>query len=183
MRPNLTPIAHDPMKSATSILRVTTLAVAIALIASCSTPNINSAQPISIPSSLTTQDVKLAILYAIYPVKTPTEWTHIEQMTDNALKAAFPFSYGKVERSENWFLEEIRSSSVLVGYDDGDHYLRVEYLIDGGRIIQKIDGSRNLGQTGETIKKDAFEFLGAMESKIRQSMGILSAMKAEADKK
>jgi hypothetical protein len=40
-----------------------------------------------------------------------------------------------------------------------------------------------LGQTGETIKKDAFEFLGAMESKIRQSMGILSAMKAEVDKK
>jgi hypothetical protein len=171
------------MKSEKSILSCTGLLFAMALMASCSTPSINSAQPISVPSALTTQDVKLAILYAIYPVKTPTEWTHIEQMADNALKAAFPFSYGRVERSENWFLEEIRGSSVLVGYDDGDHYLRVEYVIAGDKIFQKIDGSRNLGQTGETIKKDAFEFLGAMESKIRQSMGILSAMKAEVDKK
>ena len=171
------------MKRIKPILPYIALIVAMAFTVSCSTPSINSAQPISIPSGLTAQDVKLAILYAIYPVKTPTEWTHIEQMTDSALKAAFPFSYGKVERSETWFLEEIRTSSVLVGFDDGDHYLRVEYVIDGGRILQKIDGSRNLGQTGETIKKDAFEFLGAMESKIRQSMGILSAMKAESEKK
>jgi hypothetical protein len=171
------------MKSAKSILPSAGLVIAMALMAACSTPSINSTQPISIPSGLTTQDVKLAIIYAIYPGKTPTEWSHIDQMTDNALKAAFPFTYSKVDRSENWFLEEIRSGSVLIGFDDGDHYLRVEYVIDRGRIIQRIDGSRNLGQTGETIKKDAFEFLGAMESKIRQSMGILSAMKAESDKK
>jgi hypothetical protein len=57
-----------------------------------------------------------------------------------------------------------------------------QYVVDGRRILQKIDGSRNLGQTSESIKKDAFEFLGAMESKLRQSMGILSAMKAERDK-
>jgi hypothetical protein len=171
------------MNRTKAILPYVSLIVAMAFVVSCSTPSINSAQPISIPSGLKVQDVKLAILYAIYPVKTPTEWTPIEQMTDNALKAAFPFSYGKVERSENWFLEEIRNNSVLVGFDDGDHYLRVEYVIDAGRIVQKIDGIRNLGQTSETIKKDAFEYLGTMESKIRQSMGILSAMKAESEKK
>ena len=167
------------MKNAVSLLSCAVLSAAVLLVAACSTPNINSAQPIPIPSALTTQDVKLAIIYALYPSKTPTEWTHVEEMTDSALKAAFPFTYSKMERRDSWFLEEIRSGSVLVGFDDGDHYMRVEYVIAEGRIKQRIDGSRNLKQSGDSIDKDAFEYLGSMESKIRQSMGILSAIKTD----
>ena len=105
--------------------------------------------------------------------------TTTEKITDNALRAAFGFAYRKVSQGD-WFVEEVREHSVLVGYQNRDHYLRVEYVIESSRVIQRIDGSRNLEQSRNSIHKAVFDWLGIMESKIRQSMGIISSLKADA---
>jgi hypothetical protein len=168
------------MKKITLNVGRITLAVTVWFAASCHTMNINSALPITIPVGLGVQDVKLAILSAVYPEKAPHEWTPWEKMTDNALRAAFGFGYAKANRSERWFVEEVRANSITVGFDSGNHYFRVEYLIEGNELIQKIDGSRNLDQSGNSIHRAVFEWLGEMESRIRESMGVVSALKANS---
>ncbi len=144
----------------------------------CRTVSINSAQSIPVPAGLSSQDVKLAILSAVYPEQAPQKMTVAEKMTDNALKAAFPFGYSKVNRSGRWFVEELKSGSVMVGYTEDEYYLRVEYLIEDSKIVPRIDGSRNLKQTEQSIHKTVFEWLGDLDVQIRQNMGRVSALKA-----
>lgn len=151
-------------------------------LAACSTVNINSAQPISIPQNLNKQEVKLAILSAVYPEKTPREWTPAEQMADSALTAYFGYAYSSNSKG-HWYVEEIRSDSVLIGFDNRGYYFRVEYIIESSQIIQRIDGSRGLKQTEDSIHKSVFKWLGGLESKTRRSMGQVSAMKAASKTK
>lgn len=70
----------------------------VLILQACTTTNINSAQPISIPQNLTKQEVKLAILAAVYPEKAPREWTPAEQMVDSALSAYFGYAYNRNSR-------------------------------------------------------------------------------------
>lgn len=169
-----------------NLLRLTCSSIMLTgmiFLSSCSSVNINSASPILVPSGLLTQEVKLAIISAVYPEKAPREWTPVEAMTDSALRAFFGFSYDRVNKGQHWFVEDVRSDSVLVGFDSDDQYFRVEYQIRNGQIAQRIDGSRNLNQTKNEIDEDVFEWLGSMESRIRQSMGNVAAMKADFEQK
>ena len=148
----------------------------VLILQACTTTNINSAQPISIPQNLTKQEVKLAILAAVYPEKAPREWTPAEQMADRALSAYFGYAYSRNSKG-HWFVEEVRPNSVLIGFENRAHYFRTEYIIENAQIIQRIDGSRNLKQSGNSIHKAVFKWLGGLESKTRASMGNISAMK------
>jgi hypothetical protein len=157
--------------------------IALALILqACTTTSINSAQPISIPQNLTKQEVKLAILAAVYPEKVPREWTPAEQMADSALSAYFGYTYSRNSKG-HWFVEEVKPNSVLIGFENRGHYFRTEYIIENTQIIQKIDGSRNLKQSGNSIHKAVFKWLGELESKTRASMGNISAMKYASQNK
>jgi len=148
--------------------------------AGCTSADINSAPSISVPSGLTTQDVKLAILLSIDPAKAPPEMNVDQQMTDNALRAFFGYAYSKhADRRGQWFLEEIRERSVLVGFDNRKHYFRAEFIIGDHAITQRIDGSRNLDQTSTKIHRATFDWLGMFETKIRQNMGTISALKSK----
>ncbi len=170
------------MKKITTVIAQAIVIILSCASVSCRTTNLNSAAPILIPAGLSTQEVKLAILSAIYPDKAPREWTPMEKMTDNALKAAFGFGYSKVNRSGQWFIEEVKEKSVVAGFERGKYYFRVEFIAEGNQLIQRIDGSRNLEQSNNSIHKSVFDWLGEMESKIRQSMGVISAMKAGASR-
>lgn len=158
------------------------LAVFAFALQACTSMDIDSAPPISIPQNLTKQEVKLAILSAVYPEKAPREWTPAEQIADSALNALLGYSYGRSSRG-HWFVEEIRENSVLIGFENRGYYFRTEYIIESAQIIQKIDGSRGLEQTKNSIHKSVFRWLGALESKTRASMGNLSAMKYAAQHK
>ncbi|RLJ16462.1 hypothetical protein DJ030_17080 [bacterium endosymbiont of Escarpia laminata] len=134
--------------------------------------DINSASTIFIPDKLNKQEVKLAILNAIEPVSYPITQSAVESMVDAGLTAGFGPIYDFVrERKGYWFVEDIRKDSVFAGYDNGKHYFRVEYIIGDYEILQRIDASRNLKQTEDSIHKRVFTWLGQMESRIRQSMG------------
>jgi hypothetical protein len=169
------------MKLISKIIKVGAFLSFVLSLAACSTVDINSAEPISIPQNLNKQEVKLAILSAVYPEKAPREWTPVEQMADSALTAYFGYAYSGNSKG-HWYVEEVRSDSVLIGFDNRGFYLRVEYIIKGSQIIQRIDGSRGLKQSEDSIHKSVFKWLGGLESKTRQSMGRVSAMKSASNK-
>ena len=164
------------MKLKFAIVKIGCLLTLALFLQACTTTDINSAQPISIPKNLTKQDVKLAILAAVYPEKAPREWTPAEQMADNALNAYFGYAYSRNSKG-HWFVEEVKPNSVLIGFENRGYYFRTEYIIENYQIIQKIDGSRGLKQSDNSIHKAVFKWLGELESKTRASMGNISAMK------
>lgn len=158
----------------TSTFLKTLVLLSFVMLFGCRTVSIQSAKDIRIPGGLDKQAVKLAIISAVYPNNGAREWTPMEKMTDEALNSVLWF-YKQQGDNGKWFVEELRENSVVVGYDNGKHYFRVEYIVTDSVIQQRIDGSRNLSQTSRTIHKAVFEWLGQMESKIRESMGMLSA--------
>lgn len=170
------------MKSSLGTIRIGFLIALALILQACTTTDINSAQPISVPHNLTKQDVKLAILVAVYPEKAPTEWSPAEQMADSALNAYFGYAYSRNSKG-HWFVEEVRPNSVVIGFQNRSHYFRTEYIIQDTQIIQKIDGSRNLKQSDDSIHKAVFTWLGTLESKTRASMGNISAMKYASQNK
>ena len=139
--------------------------------------NIKSAQPIFVPNNLSAQEVKIAILSAVNPRSKPIKLSQYQKITDSALRAHFGFRYQNIDSGGRWFIENIKKNSVMVGFENGKHYFRVEYIITKSQIIQRIDGSRNLSQTEDTIHKSVFRWLGQMESNIRQSMGSIVSIK------
>jgi hypothetical protein len=148
----------------------------------CKTVAVDEVPPISISQGLTKSEQKLAILLAVNPVEpgeTEQALKNHEKITDSALKAIFGKRYKSINQSrENyWFVEDIRENSILVGYDNDKHYLRIEYLLSDGNIYQRIDGSRNLDQNGDQIHKAAKVWMGEMESKIRKSAGQVALLK------
>jgi len=147
----------------------------ILFVIGCKSVDINSASPIMVPSGLSLQDVKVAILNAVNPKENPIKLTPYQQITDSALKAHYGFLYKSINTKRRWFLEDIRKDSLLVGYDNGNYYFRVEYKIGKSQIIQRIDGSRNLDQTETTIHKGVFQKLGQMEVNIRKELGMIAS--------
>jgi|GEM_PF-4629790 len=104
----------------------TPIILATILLLSCTTMDIKSAAPISVPDILSTQDIKIAILNSVNPIHKEIKLKPFEKMTDNALKAFFGWSYQKIGRRKRWFVESVQPKSIFVGFDDGRHYFRVE---------------------------------------------------------
>jgi hypothetical protein len=159
----------------TRVISVIAVLVMMVPMGSCRTVDKSEIGKITIPKGLGMQDVKLAILLAASPQQASREWTPAERMTDNALKAAFPF-YQKVQRQRRWFPEEITPNSVILGYDNGKHYFRIEYAIEQNEIFPKVVGSRNLSESESRIHKSAIEWIGSFESEIRRQLGRVSLL-------
>jgi hypothetical protein len=104
------------------------------------------------------------------------------ELTDQALKAMFPWTYRTQSRRGSWFVEDLRTNSVVAGFDNGKHYLRVEYFIGSGVIAPRIDGSRNLKQDPDSIHEAALQWMGQLESHIRANLGIVSSEVAKDQK-
>ena len=145
----------------------------VSFLASCKSMNINSAQPIMIPSGLSVQHVKFAILKSITPDDKAEKITNYQKITDRALKARFGFMYKGLNNANQWFVEDVTENSVIAGFNKGNHYFRVEYVIKNSQIYQNIVGSKNLNQTDETIHKAVFVWLHNMEVNIRSNMGAI----------
>lgn len=159
--------------------RVVFLFILSVLAVSCTSVNIDSAKPISVPTGLTIQEVKLAIVRAVSPQSSPPELNQYQEITDRALRAHFGFRYQSANQKGRWFIERIEGNSVFVGFDNRKHYFGVEYVIENHQVSQKIDGSRNLGQSDTRIHKAVFRWLGEMESNIRQQMWNVKSYKGQ----
>jgi hypothetical protein len=139
----------------------------------CNTTSYQSLDVIQIPEGVSTQHAKYAIIAAIYSTA-PRPMTPEMEFTDRALQAMFPWTYRSQSRRGSWFVEDIRKDSIVAGFDNTKHYLRVEYFIASGVIAPRIDGSRNLRQNSDRIHHAALEWMGQLETRIRANLGIVA---------
>lgn len=151
-----------------TIMSVLFILSTLFFVSACKTMDVRDIQPISIPSKLTQQEVKDSIVNAVNPDGKPTELKH---------KRYFgPFAQTSSSQGF-WYIEDVKDSSVVVGFNNGKHSFSTEYLITGSQITKQILSSQNLKQSANSIHKAVFGWLDQLDAKIKQNMGYLVSTK------
>lgn len=154
------------------------LVVSVALV-SCRTTEIKSLPVVYVPAGLVATDVKAAIVQAVAPQPIPegTNWQHI---TDSLLSAKVIGYRSEFRRRRTWFVEGFEPNAVVVDYDNGKHYMRLRLAISPEAISPTILESRNLDQSGNSIHKNALEWIDRLCGDIRVSLGQIALLKEQS---
>jgi len=154
--------------------------------------NMTTMNPALIPHGLDTRDAKAAMVQAIaqkditQAQDTPQgdatrAWTGI---VDSLLSARVwgyksQFNASATRALRYWYIESVDDTSVTYGYKAGKYYLSVRYDITQEQITPKILLSENLKQKGDTIHPSAIDWISALTTEIRKTLGQFSALKSE----
>jgi hypothetical protein len=157
-----------------------TLATLCALLtAGCRTTRIGTITPIPIPAALTARDAQAAIVQTTMAeppaIAEGSNWEKIVDSVMSARLMGYRSQFGK--KSSLWFVEDIEPSTVILGYQRGEYYLRVRMNISSGQIRPTIDGSKNLDQHGAKIHENALVWVDTLCVDIRATLGKYVLMK------
>ena len=131
-----------------------------------------------VPSGMTRQDVELGILVAtglnLPQEKQLESW---QSMVDNVLEMIPVYKSADEQDDEKWIFETIEPSAIYASYKNGDEMLRARMDYNTSKITYRIDGSRYLKESGNTIHRQANTWLEDLKIKVNRSLGRIQAMK------
>ncbi len=149
---------------------VSSLALVL-LLSGCRTSPIPN-PTIAVPPNLSRNQVTYAIASAIANNPEPVGLTKSEEMTDNALRAAFGPFYRRVgrEEDEEWFLESVEPDVILAGCARRNHYLRTAIHITNEQATIEIIEAENLRFDGERIHSTVVYWIQDLKARIRRAL-------------
>lgn len=131
-----------------------------------------------VPSGMTRKDVQLGILAATglnLPQERQLEsW---QAMVDNALEMIPVYKSASESDDKKWIFETIEPSTIYASYKNGDEMLKARMDYTTSSITYRIDSSRSLRESGNTIHRQANTWLGDLKVKVARSLGRIQAMK------
>jgi hypothetical protein len=142
---------------------------------------------IAVPAGLNANDVEVVVLYELVDKRVPVDLNPGERITDNAMKALFPFRYRRVSEREQslWYPESVEKGVIYAGYErnGGKHYLRVaiEYTDDAVKI--RFVESRGVSQVDNRIHRNAVIWIDQLEVRIRRALGKTATTRALGGRK
>jgi len=127
---------------------------------------------------MTRQDVELGILVAtglnLPQEKQLESW---QSMVDNVLEMIPVYKSADEQDDEKWIFETIEPSTIYASYKNGDEMLRARMDYNISKITYRIDSSRYLKESGNTIHRQANTWLEDLKIKVNRSLGRIQAMK------
>lgn len=131
-----------------------------------------------VPNGMTRQDVELGILVAtglnLPQEKQLESW---QSMVDNVLEMIPVYKSADEQDDEKWIFETIEPSTIYASYKNGDEMLRARMDYNTSKVTYRIDSSRYLKESGNTIHRQANTWLEDLKIKVNRSLGRIQAMK------
>jgi len=98
-------------------------------------------------------------------------------MVDNVLEMIPVYKSADEQDDEKWIFETIEPSTIYASYKNGDEMLRARMDYNTSKITYRIDSSRYLKESGNTIHRQANTWLEDLKIKVNRSLGRIQAMK------
>jgi hypothetical protein len=133
-----------------------------------------SPPPIDLRYGLEVEDVELAILLAIADPLEPPALKPEQEITDELLQEILCERRGIRRAGNPWSFEGREPGLLFASYERGSVYMRVAIRFDDRLVMLRIVASRNLGQSGDRIRNEAFTLLAELDRRIRRTVLLVA---------
>ena len=129
-----------------------------------------SPQPIGVLYRLAPSDVELAILLAIADPPRVPALAPGQPITDDVLPAVLGGAPSARRADHAWSFVRREPGLIFAAYERGKVHMLVAVRFDEQLVMLRIVESRNLGQTEDRIRPEAFSYLEEIETRLRRNI-------------